>query len=160
MKSRDGFPFEIWRVQTSLANPPVSAVKCRRHEPGSGWTALVYNAGYEGCSGSAQLLHQCQSSERAVWLLGRGLQQAQQVWRECTSRTRDSASQQRALLGSQSPVPTPTSVSVVCKCDWETISLAVLHCDATVLGLMLPREDGSTFKAEMTLCYINPSLRK
>lgn len=55
------------------------------------------------------------SELRACCVPGRGLQQAQQVWRECTSRTRDSASQQRALLGSQSPVPTPTSISAVCR---------------------------------------------
>lgn len=121
MMSRDGFPSEIWRGQTSITNRPSSAAKYWRHLLSSGWIAPLYNAVYEGCPGSVRLYHQCGSSEGATWPAGRWLQQVQgppesslgslQLGQETVSLPHS----REPLFDSQSPVPTLTFLSF---CVW------------------------------------------
>lgn len=146
MMSRDGFSFETWTVQTSIANRPVSAEKYWRHLPRSGWIAPLYNAGYEGCPKSVQLYHQCRSSGRCYvtgWEMVAAHSGTCGEWLGVsTARTRDTVESPCLRDRAQCP-PLSFYLLLLCvgtlhpvfyMCNWETIFSVVLSCDATILG--------------------------
>ena len=147
MMRRDGFSFKIWRVRTCIAHRLISAAKRWRHLPSTGGTAPLYNAVCEGCPGWVRLHHQHGSSEGATWpaweTLAAGSGTSRKGPGESTARTRDSVT---TLWQSAEPSAHPyrfifpfcvcqgTLHPVFCRCNCDTISSAVLSCDATVLG--------------------------
>lgn len=170
MTGRDGSPWETCRVQTPSANCPISTAKsfgyqlsipfmmpCGKAAPNP-HRIQAAGAGVRGCHGASR--DGC-SSCRNLWRRAcRGCS-----WDKSHCHCPAEKGPFLTLRAHYPPLPLIFCVwgmlcPVFCTCNRETISSVVLLWDASALGQLLPWEDGSNFKAEMTLCYINLSLGK
>lgn len=147
MMRRDGFPLEIWKVQTSIANRP--------------------NPCCEVLKASAKQQLNCPALQCCVWRLpqistalppawklrdwlGDGCSRRKDLWRGAW-RVYSYDKRQRHCPTVESPFltvmaqcpPLPFNLFLLCvgtlhplfcMCSWDIVSSVVLSCDATILG--------------------------